>query len=159
MSITKYLNIKYFKSNMCLFYSTGAGGTNASSLAVDSPTKGKYVCILVLLIKIRYIQILNFCLQHYCLSWQNNQFIWFWSILWDVERYATFKYYWYWISNKASNHSRIWGAENNRKASSSRSYHWGRCWLSINHLGSSGFKPFALWLDPFQLADKTLNLR
>ena len=97
--------------------------------------------------------------KYYFLSWQGNQFIWFRSILWDVDRDATFKYYWYWISNKASNHSRIWGAENNRKASSSRSYHWGRCWSSINHLESSGFKKFVLRLDIFQLGHKTLYLR
>ena len=73
--------------------------------------------------------------KYYFLSRQSNQFIWFRSILWDLDRYATFKYYWYWISNKNSNHSRTWGAENNWKTSSSRSYHWGRCWFSINLWG------------------------
>ena len=29
----------------CLCYSIGAGGTNASSLAIDSPTKGKYILL------------------------------------------------------------------------------------------------------------------
>ena len=97
--------------------------------------------------------------KYYFLSWQSEQFIWFRSILWDVDRYPTFKYYWYWLSNKASSHSRIWGAENNRKTSSSRSCHWGRCWLSINHLGSSGFKTFVLRPNTFQSAHKTLYLR
>ena len=32
-----------------MFYSIGAGGANASSLVKDSPSKGKYVCIIVLL--------------------------------------------------------------------------------------------------------------
>ena len=42
---------------MCLFYSIGAGGTNASSLAIDSPTKGKYVYIVGLLTKTRILSI------------------------------------------------------------------------------------------------------